>query len=98
MNSATLERISVFLAELLGTAILVFLGCSTCISGFGAVYNELVICLTFGLVVMLVVNIFGCISGAHINPAVTIAAVIYKLITPGVTFFNSFFFRILVYT
>ncbi|XP_059607955.1 aquaporin-like [Phlebotomus argentipes] len=80
MSSATLERISLFLAEMLGTAILVFMGCSACIFSTSA----LVICITFGLAVMLIVNVFGCISGAHLNPAVTIAAVLYKLIPAAV--------------
>jgi glycerol uptake facilitator-like aquaporin len=29
---------------------------------------------------MLIVNIFGVVSGAHLNPAVTLAAIVYKLV------------------
>lgn len=74
------DNVSVFLSELLGTAVLVFLGCSSCIPWNGAP-KELQIVLSFGLAVLICVQIFGCVSGAHINPAVTLAAVIYKLIS-----------------
>ncbi|GAB0097141.1 aquaporin [Sergentomyia squamirostris] len=84
MTSVTLlDRISWFLAELLGTGMLVFLGCSGCISGLGVIPTHLMICINFGLAVMLIVNVFGGISGSHLNPAVTVAAVLYKLVTPG---------------
>lgn len=74
------ENVSVFLSELMGTAVLVFLGCSSCIPWNGAP-KELQIVLSFGLAVLICIQIFGCVSGAHINPAVTLAAVIYKLIS-----------------
>ncbi|XP_070525282.1 aquaporin-like isoform X1 [Cardiocondyla obscurior] len=64
------------LAELFGTAILVFLGCMGCIAGAGTAPPHLQITLTFGLAVMVVIQCIGHISQAHINPAVTVGSII----------------------
>lgn len=64
-----------YIAEFLGTALLVFFGAGA------IVINEISegsithggIALAFGLVVLLMIYSFGKISGAHINPAVTLA-------------------------
>jgi len=56
-------------AELLGTALMVAVGCGSI--AYGA--STAVICLSFGVAVTLAILIFGPISGAHINPAVSIA-------------------------
>lgn len=84
MKSATVDKITIFLAELLGTGLLVFLGCMGCIGSMGVAATHLNICLIFGLVVMICVQIFGCVSGCHINPAVTVAAIVYEHITLSV--------------
>lgn len=81
MKLVTLDKISVFLAELIGTGILIFLGCIGCISWNGGPLNHLQVVLNFGFAIMLIIQIFGCISGAHLNPAVTAAAWVYKLVT-----------------
>ena len=61
-------------AELIGTFILVFAGTGAIVINelYGSV-THLGIGVTFGLVVMAVIYSIGEISGAHINPAVSIA-------------------------
>ena len=70
-----------YIAEFIGTAILVLLGDGVCCnvnlekSGFkggGAVY----ILIGWGMAVMVPAFTFGAMSGAHFNPAVTIGAAI----------------------
>lgn len=72
--------VTVFLAEFTGTAMLLFLGCAGCLHWAGPP-SLLQIALNFGLVVMLVIQIFGCVSGGHLNPVVTIAAFIFKIVS-----------------
>ncbi|MES2906764.1 MAG: aquaporin [Pseudomonadota bacterium] len=71
------KTIKTYVAEFFGTAVLVLLGCgSVTIGGFGeaSAANITAIALTFGLAVTAMVYALGSISGAHINPAVTIAS------------------------
>jgi len=67
-------------AEFLGTYILVFVGCGAIIINniSGGDVSHLGIGLSFGLVVMTMIYAIGDISGAHINPAVTIAFAVAK--------------------
>lgn len=83
-SRSVVEKLSVFLAESLGTGLLVFLGCLGCIK-WGQPYNHLQTVLSFGLVILIVVQTFGCISGAHVNPVITIAATVFELIDVKVT-------------
>ena len=57
------------LGEFLGTALMVGIGCGSVAMGA----SHPVISLTFGAVVTLAILLFGPFSGAHINPAVSIA-------------------------
>ncbi len=68
----------IFIAELIGTALLILLGCGVVanttleksgMKGAGAVQ----ITFAWGLAVLLPVFIFGKASGAHLNPALTLA-------------------------
>ncbi len=64
-----------YLAELIGTFALVFAGCGAIVVDqlYGASLGVLGIGLVFGLIVMAMIYAIGNISGAHINPAVSIA-------------------------
>lgn len=62
------------LAELLGTFCLVFAGAGAIVVNqtTGGAVTHVGVALTFGLVVMAMIYAFGEISGAHLNPAVSI--------------------------
>src|SRR5713101_8538479 len=61
-------------AELLGTFALVFAGTGAIVINdvSGGAITHVGIALTFGLIVLAMVYTFGDISGAHLNPAVTL--------------------------
>lgn len=72
------SAMQIFLAELIGTAILIILGDGVCCNvslnksgqkGGGSVQTG----FAWGLAVLLPAFVFGATSGAHFNPAVTIA-------------------------
>lgn len=64
-----------YIAELIGTFTLVFCGCGSIVTNefSNGTVTHSGIALTFGLVVMSLIYAFGESSGAHFNPAVTIA-------------------------
>ena len=70
----TVAAANKYISEFLGTFTLVFFGTLAVVVGdiYGEL-NNMAIGLVFGLVVMAMIFAFGQISGAHINPAVTIA-------------------------
>ena len=77
-----------FISELVGTCLLVIFGCGTAVtctkylaklnaqSGIEYLYFGLIIALAFGLVLTALVYTIGKVSGSHVNPAVSIAALI----------------------
>ncbi len=69
-----------YVAEFIGTFILVFAGTGAIVVNAltGGAITHVGISLTFGLAVMIVVYSIGHISGAHINPAVTLAFAVNK--------------------
>ena len=82
-------------AELLGTLILVFVACGVATLSFGKGFNFagfslvhnlsagiVATALAFGLVLLALVYVLGPISGCHVNPAVTIGALLTKRIEP----------------
>ncbi|GMP80255.1 hypothetical protein CsSME_00035425 [Camellia sinensis var. sinensis] len=60
-------------AELMGTYILVFIGCGAALVDREKTLTIVGIAMLWGLVLMVVIYTLGHISGAHVNPAVTIA-------------------------
>jgi aquaporin NIP len=64
-----------YAAELIGTYALVFCGTGAIVINeqSGGLITHMGISITFGLIVMSMIYTFGDISGAHINPAVSIA-------------------------
>jgi aquaporin NIP len=69
-----------YLAELLGTYALVFAGTGAIVidqQTHGSI-THVGVAITFGLVIMSMIYTFGDISGAHFNPAVSIAFTIAK--------------------
>jgi aquaporin TIP len=74
------------LAEFIGTFYLCFAGiaailCNT--PSVGGISGLLGIALAHGLALSIAVNVFGGISGAHFNPAVTSGFLVTGRITPG---------------
>jgi aquaporin Z len=72
-QSRSLYRL--LLAECLATFMLVFAGTGAIIINdvYGGVITHIGIAAVFGLVVLTIIYTYGDISGAHVNPAVTIA-------------------------
>ena len=79
-----MESMKKYIAECIGTFVLVFFACGTaavvgCSSENGTGY--LLTALAFGLVIVAMAYSIGNISGCHINPAVSIAMFISKKMT-----------------
>lgn len=65
-------------AEVIGTFVLVFFGCGSVVyaGATDAISTVTTVGLTFGLAIVVMVYSFGRVSGAHFNPAVSVAAAV----------------------
>lgn len=74
-----------WICEFVGTMLLVIFGCGTAVAintcftnvlGLALPFTVLVIALAFGLVLTAIVYSMGKVSGAHVNPAVSVACLV----------------------
>lgn len=66
------------LAEFLGTFFLVLVAVGAAVSGIKTGGGVIAVAVAFGFVLIMVAYAFGPVSGAHVNPAVTLAMVIAR--------------------
>jgi aquaporin Z len=63
-----------YVAELIGTAVLVFMGCGSAVFlGASSPGGHLAVALAFGLSIVAMAYVIGNVSGCHVNPAVSFA-------------------------
>jgi aquaporin Z len=66
-----------YLAEFIGTAVLVFMGCGSAVFlGCDIAGGHLAVAFSFGLSIVAMAYVIGNVSGCHINPAVSLAVLI----------------------
>ena len=76
-----MDTIKKYLAEAVGTMVLVLFGCGSAAVA-GSPLGTFGIAMAFGLSIVAMAYVIGNISGCHINPAVSIAMLIDKRLSP----------------
>jgi len=68
-----------YIAECIGTAVLVFMGCGSAVFlGCATTGGHLAVALAFGLSIVAMAYVIGNVSGCHVNPAVSLAVFLDK--------------------
>jgi len=80
MKVEMMDRITCFVAELLGVGLVTFAGCGCTLKWDNEGPSHFQICMGFAMVVFFSIQCFAHISGAHINPAVTVSAFLQEKI------------------
>jgi len=76
-----MDSIKKYFAEVVGTFVLVFMGCGSAVFlGADAYGGHLAVALAFGLSIVAMAYVIGNVSGCHINPAVSLGALLDKRI------------------
>ena len=74
-----MEKAKKYFAELIGTLVLVFMGCGSAVFlGCETSGGHLAVALAFGLSIVAMAYAIGGISGCHVNPAVSLAMLLTK--------------------
>jgi len=80
-----MENVKKFFAEAIGTLVLVFMGCGSAVFlGAGQDGQPLAVAFAFGLSIVAMAYVIGNVSGCHINPAVSLGALLDNRISPPV--------------
>ncbi|EOY03981.1 hypothetical protein QUC31_017479 [Theobroma cacao] len=80
-STSVVTTVQKLIAELIGTYFIIFAGCGSV--AVNKIYGSVTfpgVCVTWGLIVMVMIYSVGHISGAHFNPAVTITFAIFRRI------------------
>lgn len=76
MNKKNFNHMKKYIAEMIGTMVLVLMGCGVAVSLSCGVESVVGTALAFGLAVVAMAYTIGGISGCHINPAITLGCLL----------------------